>query len=131
LQDGILVYDCDRHRCDVINFIRVKEWWAIFLCEFNRLPIFRIWYLQISVTVLLWNDLSSHAKPTSIYVEDFTWWTTWCLDSDWLLENMNEFAQWSSGVGEGVFIDSHLEEYNFSCSLHLTHGFFFLYSFRF
>jgi hypothetical protein len=24
--------------------------------------------------VLIWNDLGSHAKPTSIYVEDFTWW---------------------------------------------------------
>lgn len=28
--------------------------------------------------------------------------------------------------GEGLFIESHLEEYNFSWSLHLTHGLFFL-----
>jgi hypothetical protein len=37
-------------------------------------------------------------------------------------------AQWEGGAREGVFIDFHLQEYNFSCTLHLTHGlsFFFI-----
>lgn len=80
-----------------------------------------------SVTkVLMGNDLGSHAKPL-LYMSKASHDEPHGL---WTVIDKREYEFYtlrrSGGWVEGVFIESHLEEYNFSCSCMSHMALFFL-----